>query len=64
MALTDTQKAAAHQYLGYSDGPRSTCCRLEDALDALSTEGEVVVKSLLTSCEVAGAGQPWLSPGA
>jgi len=48
MALTDTQKASARLYLGYSDRYRDDH-QLEDALDNLTDEGETVVGDLLTS---------------
>lgn len=49
MALTDSQKASIRRYLGYPDINRELHRALEGAMDALSTEGEAQVGSLLTS---------------
>lgn len=51
MPLTDSQKAQVRRYLGYSDINRSCHWELESAFDALSTEGQALVVSILEDIE-------------
>ncbi len=47
MALTDTEKAETRRWVGMPDINRQVDLRLEGAMDALSSEGEVSVRALL-----------------
>jgi hypothetical protein len=49
MALTSSQKAQVRRYLGYPDGYRYVYTELENAMTALSAEGETLVGTILTS---------------
>lgn len=55
MALTATEKATIRRHLGYPDVNRLPSASLEGALDALSPEGEEVVRDLLTRIAAAEA---------
>ena len=48
MALSDAQKAQVRRYLGYPDGYRYIYTELENAMTALSSEGETLVTDILT----------------
>lgn len=51
MALSDANKAQVRRYLGYPDINRSSHSGLENAMTALSSEGETVVTGVLTQLD-------------
>lgn len=48
MALTDDEKARIRMYLGYSDVNRQLQPGIEAAMNAVSAEGEVLIREILT----------------
>ena len=47
MALTDTEKSQIRRWLGYPDINRLHHQNLEDAMDAVSSDGEVIIREIL-----------------
>lgn len=56
MALSDANKAKVRRYLGYPDVNRASYDEVENAMTALSAEGEAVVTGILTQLDAVDTG--------